>query len=521
MDLELRHLRRLVEIADAGDLPTAARALGMPASRLAAQLARFESQLGGPVFVRTPAGLMPTERGREVLGLARDVLADITDLQAEARRGRSVELRLVGADFLLAPTIVGFAGSNPHVVVTSRTADLHAAVEALRIGSADVAVTVRWPHAAWPLPESTSDIQVREIARHPMRVLLPDTHRLAESEVVDLAALAEEVWCARSEPALAATVSAECVRFGFEPDIRYRLGDDGAIAELVAAGRAVTVTAHPQRPRAGVVSRPYRDATQCGWLVAWRDGSAPSELVSELVSVVRDWHARRAWPTLGGSGLHSLGSAERELRIGSEPELAGIAQLPRLRTVHGLHCTVSAASHEEVVEGVSGGRLDLALCFEYPFLPDRSRREFARRVVAEDQPFYVAVSPHHSWSGDPVPLTALAGEAWAVRRSGDQVQVLRALCRAAGFEPRIETTFEDTRDVTLEVTAGRLVRLAEPTEPATGPVFVRLDHPMARRTSVLMWTPDDATGLVADLVAEELRLAATATSFAAAHTYNQ
>ncbi|MEU5249916.1 LysR family transcriptional regulator, partial [Streptomyces asoensis] len=60
MELEVRHLRVLCAIADAGSLHKAARELGMAQPSLSTQLRRIEQLLGGPLFVRDCMGSRPT-----------------------------------------------------------------------------------------------------------------------------------------------------------------------------------------------------------------------------------------------------------------------------------------------------------------------------------------------------------------------------------------------------------------------------------------------------------------------------
>ncbi len=50
MELELRHLRTLRAIAEAGNLTRAATALGLAQPALSAQLRRIERALGGELF---------------------------------------------------------------------------------------------------------------------------------------------------------------------------------------------------------------------------------------------------------------------------------------------------------------------------------------------------------------------------------------------------------------------------------------------------------------------------------------
>ncbi|MGW4007273.1 LysR family transcriptional regulator, partial [Streptomyces nigra] len=75
MELELRHLRVLCAIADAGSVGRAAAELGYSQPAVSTQLRRIERYFGEPVFERGPAGVQLTPYGFEVVASARDVLA--------------------------------------------------------------------------------------------------------------------------------------------------------------------------------------------------------------------------------------------------------------------------------------------------------------------------------------------------------------------------------------------------------------------------------------------------------------
>lgn len=85
-DLELRHLRALCAIADAGSITKAATMLGVTQPGLSAQLRAVEDIIGGPLFQRDSAGCTPTELGADVIAMARPLLDDIVEITDHARQ---------------------------------------------------------------------------------------------------------------------------------------------------------------------------------------------------------------------------------------------------------------------------------------------------------------------------------------------------------------------------------------------------------------------------------------------------
>ena len=508
MELELRHLRCLVALADAGDVQEAARALKVTERALLSQLGRIEQAVGRALFSRASGPLTPTARGREILDPARAALAELDELRREARRDREAVLRFAGPPSVVHPVAARFAAARPDVVLSLRAVEAPAAVDALRAGEADAVVTVRWPAGPWPFPDG-GELRFREVDRTPLRVLLPDTHSRAGAPLVDLAALAGEPWCVRAEPGLVDSVIAECVRHGFEPDVRFSVDSDEALRDVVASGRAVALVADPAPDGAGAVARPYRNAARSGLVLAWCPADVPAEVAQDLVGAIEGWHASRTWAAPAAVAAGSPGSATRPLRIGSVTAGAVIPTVPRLRTVHGIHAEVVCGTQRDVLDAVRSGALDLAVCDDLAGRIAGPPDDWPCRTVGRDEPVLVALGAGHRLARRPVRPGDLADETWTVREDSGEAELVRALGDLGGFEPRIASAFTDPRRVAAAVASGRLVRLAEPGESEPGVVHRAVDHPAARRGLQLVWPPGGPGEALADRVAEELRLART------------
>lgn len=95
--IELRHLRLLQAVADAGGLTAGAERLHLTQSAVSHQMKALEASLGVPLLERTARPLGLTAAGRRLLALARDTLprveAAVRDL-AKLRDGAAGELRI-------------------------------------------------------------------------------------------------------------------------------------------------------------------------------------------------------------------------------------------------------------------------------------------------------------------------------------------------------------------------------------------------------------------------------------------
>jgi DNA-binding transcriptional LysR family regulator len=491
--IEVSHLRHLVEIADRGDLADAARHLGVPTAVLARRLDSLGELAGAAVFERGPTGLVPTAGGADVVRTARAVLRDLADLTRSARGGTGT-LRLAAVDALLVPAVGALARARPDLVVIGRTTGSAAAVEAVASGTADLAAAVRWPR---PSRAGSSVRPERRVPGIAVELLVPQSHRLAGGAVIDLGDLAGDAWCVREDAA--EPVAAECRRVGLEPDVRYRTTGDAELLDLVAAGHAVALTAHPARPVPGVVRLRYRRAATVEWTVT-RGGHVDAEDAEVVVRALQELagRPRPARPVTDGE----VGTAGRPVRIAAGAGLDAVVGVRHLHDEHALHVEVTPVDEVDLAQVIDSGAADLALHHRHAFVRDWLPVWWPRRVVGPDEPVLVAVAGAVE---GPVRIEELGAARWAVPTSPAGQAVVRALCRLAGADARIAVVFDDPCEVASAVAAGRVVRLAGRGAPAAGSVCVPVAHPAARRDTVLVWHPDRPLGPLADVVAGELR----------------
>lgn len=96
-NIELRHLRYFVAVADTLHFGKAAERLGMSQPPLSQQIRQLEDTVGARLLTRTNRRVALTEPGRLFLQEARDILAKVeraTELAQRAQRGELGELRI-------------------------------------------------------------------------------------------------------------------------------------------------------------------------------------------------------------------------------------------------------------------------------------------------------------------------------------------------------------------------------------------------------------------------------------------
>lgn len=95
MDIELRLLRSFVRMHEAGSISRAADHLACTQAAMSMRLKMLETEIGAPLFLRTPHGLEPTPRGAELYAKALGVLAAYDEMLSTTRsRPVSERIRL-------------------------------------------------------------------------------------------------------------------------------------------------------------------------------------------------------------------------------------------------------------------------------------------------------------------------------------------------------------------------------------------------------------------------------------------
>src|SRR5215204_2539912 len=84
--LDMRHLRLITTLHDAGTATAAAARLGLTQSAVSHQLREIESRIQAPVCVRTGRRLVLTPAGLRLLETARVVVAELDRMTQDVRR---------------------------------------------------------------------------------------------------------------------------------------------------------------------------------------------------------------------------------------------------------------------------------------------------------------------------------------------------------------------------------------------------------------------------------------------------
>jgi DNA-binding transcriptional LysR family regulator len=319
MELELRHLRVLCAVADAGSVGRAAADLGYSQPAVSTQLRRIERHFGEPLFERGATGVRPTPYGVEVVAQARDVLA----------RAEAIGRRRPGSDAPPARRTLRVAATNSPMLagtvsrLRERLPDVPLAVssvyassrivELLEEGAVDAAIAADYPGREL---EHSDAVAHRGIVTEPNFVALPSRHPLRHRPHIALADLAEEAWFVTPDDGAGwpGVFYAACAAAGFTPmAVHEFLGDRLQLQGMIADGLGVSIVQGTLRPIPQVVVKPLTGTPLwCRYVLAWRrDAVAEGEVETlvqsataayrELVAQsphLRTW-AARTWSVTG------------------------------------------------------------------------------------------------------------------------------------------------------------------------------------------------------------------------------
>ena len=190
MDIELRHLRSFVAVAEELSFTRAAQRLFIAQQALSTQIRQLEERIGTKLLVRTTRSVALTEAGEVLLAQARLLLADADTAVATTRAVGTGRTPLT-VGFVAAVThpdtshvLDRFAADHADVDVMVSFGDLLDPTGGLHDGQVDVAFVYG--------PFDTKGLELTHLYTEPLGVALAEGHRLAAAETVAVADVVAE-----------------------------------------------------------------------------------------------------------------------------------------------------------------------------------------------------------------------------------------------------------------------------------------------------------------------------------------
>ncbi|MBB5873304.1 DNA-binding transcriptional LysR family regulator [Allocatelliglobosispora scoriae] len=296
MRVELRHLRVVCAIAEAGSVTKAAAQLGLAAPALTTQLQRIERTFGGQLFHRERTGVRPTELGELVLARARVLLPAAQGLEEEAtrfasalsQRDATTSYRIGAVNGPLIGGLVSrLAATHPAARLTTHPSWSTTELASMLLDDKlDYAIVGACGEATPPL---AGQLTWHLVASAPVFVLLSEDHPAAGVEEISLADLADAQWAATpGDGCFSDCFAAACARSGFTPQPILET-DIGGCIDLVRSGDAVALCQPTFRESSGVVVVPLA-GSPLHWrhLLGWRPDSPAARSAETVVSLAAE-----------------------------------------------------------------------------------------------------------------------------------------------------------------------------------------------------------------------------------------
>jgi DNA-binding transcriptional LysR family regulator len=292
--VELRHLRYFVAVAEERHFGRAAARLHMAQPPLSQQIRRLEAELGEPLLYRTTRSVELSPAGQVLLERSREILAAVDAAVDDARRAARGEYGRLA---------IGFTGSSTYEMLPSLAAALRQALPGVVL---DLRGELLTPAQVARLIDGTLDLgllrpPVRErelntevLRSEPLIAVLPESHRLAESDAVPLEMLAQEpfvTYPSHFRSVLHDAVEDACAAHGFKPIAAHEVAETATLVSFVAAGLGVSLVPASVRHMTvrGAIYRPLADdTTRVELAAAWRSDDDRPVLARALDVIRRD-----------------------------------------------------------------------------------------------------------------------------------------------------------------------------------------------------------------------------------------
>lgn len=244
MNIELRHLRYFIAVAEELHFGHAAARLNISQPPLSQQIQILEQQIGARLFARTNRSVSLTEAGRQFLADSRQILSQVDDAAARAARlhhGETGELRIgftSSAPFIKAvsDTLSTFRRRYPDVHIQTRETNTREQIVPLNEGALDLGLMRNTQ-----LPDT---LAWERVLREPLLAMVPRDHPLASQPRVSLRELAREPFVF-FDPHVGTGLYDDILglmrRYDLMPAITQEVGEAMTIIGLVAAGLGVSI----------------------------------------------------------------------------------------------------------------------------------------------------------------------------------------------------------------------------------------------------------------------------------------
>ena len=291
--MNLRDLRYLVALAEHKHFGRAAEACFVSQPTLSTQIKKIEDELGITLVERTPRRVLLTEAGMEIAQRAREVLNEVEQIRAIARRTRDPESGTVRmgifptlGPYLLPHVVPSLREQFPRLELLLTEEKTGTLLRLLREGKLDVAIMA--------LPLHDDSLHAEFLFEEPFVLAVPGQHALAARARISTAdlnqmdlLLLEEGHCLRDQALAVCQGSGAGERAGFRATsletLRQMVAANVGITLLPVLAIRPPVARAPNVHLLGFSTHPPSRRLA----MVWRKSTAMGVFLKRLAAVVR------------------------------------------------------------------------------------------------------------------------------------------------------------------------------------------------------------------------------------------
>jgi len=291
-NIEIRHLRAFIAVAEELNYRKAALRLHVAQPALSRSIQQLELELGAQLIERSTRVVRLTEIGRFLLEQSKKIEDTLSDTVESVRRmtlGQKGELFVGFNDFtiseILPPIIHRFRGLFPEVNI-NLVDDSSGRMQQMVL---ERQLDIAFLSGVRPLPEVDSFL----LREEKFVAVLAAGHRLAQKNRLSARDLANEpfVLGVPGWSVFLDAINEYCESAGFRPRVVQTAVHSNDIVNFVAAGIGVTILVDREwlRHRKDIAVRPLTGRREkFRSLAVWRRGPPQSASLDKLISIMRD-----------------------------------------------------------------------------------------------------------------------------------------------------------------------------------------------------------------------------------------
>ncbi len=189
--MDVSQLRTLIHVAELGSLSKASDRLHIAQPALSRQVRLLEEELGARLFERHGRGMVPTEKGQEVLRHALRVMAELEEIRAVVSdedaplRGHvSIGMPPTASDILSEPLVSAFRDTHPEATLRIVSAYSGYLLDWMHRGEIDAAILYD--------PKSARTLRIHPLLEERLFLIGPPTSNFSQERPVSFSQLADQ-----------------------------------------------------------------------------------------------------------------------------------------------------------------------------------------------------------------------------------------------------------------------------------------------------------------------------------------